>query len=374
MNNKILTENVLKIIWDCNNLLNKYNNDYFKSNHELIIENAEKIHRAFCGSWIGYHSSVYYKDFEMPPAGAFWDKEWGPDHFGHTEGDWVEYRRDIIVKESMLDVDEHYEEKIRELSTEADTVFEENHDTLLAIVDTLLLENETNPLIRLKDKISKIPGRIPMREYANALGASGQHMTRDQRALSAGAQIAVPQHITVQAFELSSVSIFESLQELVTCCNRIFKYMELNEMIEHSNAIENRIFIGHGRSSVWRDLKDFLTDRLHLNHEEFNRITPAGIHTTERLQEMLSRSSFAFLVLTAEDQDAEGMLHARQNVIHEVGLFQGKLGFRKAIVLLEDGCEEFSNIHGLGQIRFPSNNISAKFEEIRQVLEREGII
>jgi len=62
------------------------------------------------------------------------------------------------------------------------------------------------------------------------------------------------------------------------------------------------------------------------------------------------------------------------NVIHEVGLFQGRLGFERAIVLLEEGCEEFSNIQGLGQIRFPKNNISAIFESVREVLEREKII
>ena len=39
------------------------------------------------------------------------------------------------------------------------------------------------------------------------------------------------------------------------------------------------------------------------------------------------------------------------NVIHEVGLFQGRLGANKAIILLEDGCEEFSNIQGL--VRMP---------------------
>jgi hypothetical protein len=32
----------------------------------------------------------------------------------------------------------------------------------------------------------------------------------------------------------------------------------------------------------------------------------------------------------------------------------GRLGFERAIILLEDGCQEFSNIHGLGQIRFPN--------------------
>jgi predicted nucleotide-binding protein len=70
----------------------------------------------------------------------------------------------------------------------------------------------------------------------------------------------------------------------------------------------------------------------------------------------------------------DGRLNARMNVVHEAGLFQGKLGFTRALILLEDGCEEFSNIHGLGQIRFPKGNIKAAFEDIRQVLEREGII
>lgn len=62
------------------------------------------------------------------------------------------------------------------------------------------------------------------------------------------------------------------------------------------------------------------------------------------------------------------------NVIHEVGLFQGRLGFEKPIILLEEGCDEFSNVTGLGQIRFPAGAIGTKFEEIRRVLERESII
>jgi hypothetical protein len=32
------------------------------------------------------------------------------------------------------------------------------------------------------------------------------------------------------------------------------------------------------------------------------------------------------------------------------------------------------NLHGLDQIRFPKNQISSRFEEIRQVLEREGLL
>jgi predicted nucleotide-binding protein len=100
----------------------------------------------------------------------------------------------------------------------------------------------------------------------------------------------------------------------------------------------------------------------------------AGVTTTARLSELLEAAAMAFLVMTSEDEQADGKMRARENVVHEVGLFQGRLGFTRAIVLLEDGCEEFSNIHGLGQIRFPKGNISATFEDIRALLEREGLI
>ena len=89
---------------------------------------------------------------------------------------------------------------------------------------------------------------------------------------------------------------------------------------------------------------------------------------------MLDGASIAFLVMTGEDEQIDNRLHARMNVVHEAGLFQGRLGFTRAIVLLEEGCEEFSNIHGLGHISFPKGEIRAAFEEIRRVLEREGIL
>jgi predicted nucleotide-binding protein len=108
--------------------------------------------------------------------------------------------------------------------------------------------------------------------------------------------------------------------------------------------------------------------------DEFNSVPVAGIPTTTRLSELLDAAAFAFLVMTGEDEQLDGKIRARENVVHEAGLFQGRLGFDRAIVLLEEGCEEFSNIHGLGQIRFPKGNISAKFDDIRAVLVREGLI
>jgi DNA polymerase III delta prime subunit len=135
-----------------------------------------------------------------------------------------------------------------------------------------------------------------------------------------------------------------------------------------------KIFIGHGRSSDWRDLKDFIGERLGLEWIEFNRDPVAGISTTDRLGTMLEQASFAFVVMSAEDEHTDGRKHARENVVHELGLFQGRLGFRRAIILLEEGCAEFSNIHGLTHISYPRGNLRFVFEELRRVLEREGVI
>ena len=179
-------------------------------------------------------------------------------------------------------------------------------------------------------------------------------------------------------FELNTITgrIYNRVGQFI----RITEAEVLEEMQNENQTLSNRsragakVFIGHGRSLLWRDLKDFISDRLHLPYDEFNREPTAGKSTKERLEEMLNDCCFAFLIMTAEDEHSDNTLHARENVIHEIGLFQGRLGFSKAIVLLEEGCTEFSNIHGLTQIRFPLGNIMAKSEELRRVLERESAL
>lgn len=100
---------------------------------------------------------------------------------------------------------------------------------------------------------------------------------------------------------------------------------------------------------------------------------PGGrITNIARLSEMLDAAAVALLVMTAEDEHASGKMQAPMNVVHEAGLFQGRLGFTKAIVLLEEGCEEFSNIQGLGQVHFPKGNIKAAFEESASCLSARG--
>jgi hypothetical protein len=166
----------------------------------------------------------------------------------------------------------------------------------------------------------------------------------------------------------------EDLRKRISHLQRIIEGLEKLPFVAQTPSLGKRIFIGHGRSPLWRELKDFIAERLNLPWDEFNREVVAGYTTSERLQTMMEQAGFAFLIMTAEEEGADTQLRARPNVIHEVGLFQGYLGLNRAIVLLEDGCAEFSNIIGLSQIRFPTGDISARFEEVRRVLEREGVL
>jgi predicted nucleotide-binding protein len=131
------------------------------------------------------------------------------------------------------------------------------------------------------------------------------------------------------------------------------------------------VFIGHGGSALWRDLKDHLAEKHGYRVEAYEVGARAGHTIRDILADMLGKSSFACLVLTAEDEMADGTKRARQNVIHETGLFQGRLGFSRAIVLLEEGAEEFSNIYGIQQIRFAKGNIKETFGEVLATLRRE---
>jgi predicted nucleotide-binding protein len=131
------------------------------------------------------------------------------------------------------------------------------------------------------------------------------------------------------------------------------------------------IFIGHGRSIQWRNLKDHLTDKQGYKVIAYETGERAGHTIRDILQELLIRGSFALLVLTAEDEMSTGQVRARQNVIHELGLFQGKLGFPRAIAVVEEGVEMLSNLDGVQQIRFGKDNIAETYGDVIAVLRRE---
>jgi predicted nucleotide-binding protein len=134
-----------------------------------------------------------------------------------------------------------------------------------------------------------------------------------------------------------------------------------------------KVFIGHGRSQLWARVQLFLQDDLKLNTVTFESESRTSETIVNILEEFLNESSFAILIMTAEDETSDGKIRARQNVIHEAGLFQGRLGFDKVVILKQTETEDFSNIAGLQYIPFSKDNIDQCFYELQRKLKKSGM-
>lgn len=342
---------------------------------DRLEDKAITVGKAWSGSWLGHQSRIYYQNLQTPPPGARFSKIEGLTRhsiFQETVGKWVEYDYDTLHQAIYHLADNPNLEPLEKLANKAHHTFKDKREELISLLSMALEERDDSFLLRLKKEAEEIK-ILSSSDFVNYYTPSGQFISRDTVALEQGLQ--TPPHIAVlchiKAIRFSAISCENLAKVAKQAASHLVKQ---ERFARRKQEIGTNVFIGHGRSPAWRDLKDLIQDRLGLPWDEFNRVPVAGITNIARLSEMLNDAAIAFLVMTAEDEQVDGKMRARENVVHEAGLFQGKLGFTKAIVLLEEGCEEFSNIQGLGQIHFPQGNIKAVFEEIRRVLEREGLI
>lgn len=335
------------------------------------MEAGQSISESWSGSFCGYHSELYFRDFERPPLGSRFSPEWGGVR-GLPTGWNTRLPNEVKAKmQSLADTElEPLETKTAELLKPLMELHEELVSELLPLHNVVGLEKQKE----LLERIENFKWGVSRGNYIKD-NTPTQFGTRDSEAINQG--IKLPAHIFYEAVAAECCSRCAAAEEFLKLSQRLLRTLITSSVIA-TNPVGNtrkgkKIFIGHGRSLLWLKLRIFLSEKLHLECDEFNEESPAGIPTVTRLQTMLDDAQFAFLVMTSEDLHADGTTHTRENVVHEAGLFQGRLGFGRAIILLEYGCTEFSNIHGLGQIRFPKDDIDTVFEKIREVLKREGV-
>ena len=339
-----------------------------------IREVCNQAKRSWSGSSLGYHATIYFDGITPKPAGVNFSSEWGiEDNWpvnsvdpGWQNMDFQDVIDELVARAGSPNIDD-IEDALKHLGDE----FLELKDRALSIFTVLRRGQQDAFLDRKFEQIESLKWANRATIARTLIG--GPSWSRDSLAVSQGHRVAP--HQSLLAVDLSATVLDNGLESLEKAVRATALHLERIEQGQRKmTATGKTVFIGHGHSKEWHVLKDFLGERLHLKAEEFNSSSVAGIATPTRLEEMLDQAAFAFLILTAEDEQPDGTIRARENVVHEAGLFQGRLGFRKAIILLEDGCAAFSNIDGLCQIRFPKSNVRATFEEIRRVLEREGLV
>ena len=189
----------------------------------------------------------------------------------------------------------------------------------------------------------------------------------------------------------TSLDAFNEKISMISNCSLTKRYLgiitALKDSIEDNTIVleqetesfnenkEHCIFIGHGHSNLWKEVALYLRDELNLSCVNyFEKESHTGQFIGDALRTFQNETTFAIIVMTAEDETKDNTMRTRQNVIHETGFFQGKLGFEKVAILKQDGVETFSNIDGLQYIPFSENNINQTFYQLQKMLKREGII
>ena len=347
MTSKIVTE-LVEIAENCFNALEEMRQPDRRASLKSLERASAELGAAWSESNLGYHAQVY--TFNLGPKMAEFNPEWGLMDMWPTRQ----------PHDSWFIVDDG--------SVEAEIASRAGNPDLMALRDELSTfrkrldaqrEHALSALTAAKSADEFVSRQIKQVEKieARTLNQCIQSLlrvppfSRDGEAITQGARPAVHQAtIAIPKISFEIEELFERLERICRDCARHLGRTPIEGIKSSSGAT---IFVGHGRDNQWLELQSLLEKKLGLRVIHFNHEAVAGVSTKERLQQMVEAADFAFIVMTAEDELADGTISARDNVIHEVGLFQSALGFERAAAMLEDGCVEFSNIAGLGQIRFP---------------------
>jgi hypothetical protein len=154
----------------------------------------------------------------------------------------------------------------------------------------------------------------------------------------------------------------EQVERLQRDINQAFEIRANSAWGGHEKkAASRRVFISHGGSTSWREVQAFIEKDLKLDSLELAQEANLGRTIPEKLREGAARCDSAVIVMTAEDVTASGEVRARENVIHEVGFFQGSYGPGRVCLLYEEGTNIPTNMQGLVYSAFPAGQVSACF-------------
>lgn len=163
----------------------------------------------------------------------------------------------------------------------------------------------------------------------------------------------------------------QDIEPLINNLDFILELQSNSRIGENKLEVERKrkIFISHGRSVEWYKVQAYIEKDLNIPSLELAQEPNLGRTVLQKLNEEAEKCSVAVIVMTGDDLAADGEIRARENVMHEIGFFQGKYGLSNVILLHEAGVNIPSNIHGLVYIGFPKDTIEATFGALMRELK-----
>jgi hypothetical protein len=350
----------------------------FEARLERLQDAVGDIAKSWSGSVLGRHSLIYLDELRPAGPGEAFDSEWGLEggaFVNRTRGAWKEYTFDQVrnAVHERAEVTEAQLDKMMESANEAHNLFLRHKATLDGVFRALLGTDQDEHVAAFQKELAAFkPGPNP-KDFAEAMLPRGG-ASRDSAAVFAGRK--VPPHLHVLANVQYVHGKFLTCANFATRVGAALEYLRTKYALAGTTTLKGAaaIFIGHGRSNEYLKLARFIDNRLGLKAIYYESEAAAGQTTQERIDELKSTAGFAFLVFTCEDRQEGGAVRTRQNVVQEYGTMEAHLGREKAIILREDGCEIPSNDTNVTYIPFPGGHLDYAFEQVREVLEKAGLI
>ncbi|MGV9676186.1 PfkB family carbohydrate kinase [Nocardia sp. NPDC003482] len=135
-------------------------------------------------------------------------------------------------------------------------------------------------------------------------------------------------------------------------------------------GVRRRVLIVHDENPQWQEVRKFIETRCGIPTEHLGPSDFAADRLAETVDGPVSRCGFAVCLLSAKNS-ARGSRQPDQMIVHQVGILQGRYGFGRVALLVEYGCDLFTNLSGLIRLGFPAGRVEAKFVELQRMLLRE---
>ena len=211
--------------------------EYKSKEVDALVEAATSISKSWSGSWLGYHSRIYYQNFQTPPPGAAFSQEWGfMNSFNMgSRGDWREYGFEDVVSLIYQKAGNPSIDEALALAQKAEEAFDDAKTSVLSVVHARYDLDKDKFLAGLVEKIehSRI---LDASDFIAYVMPKGQIISRDMIAIEKGSL--TPPHMHVLAQTHAATFPFHACRDLKKLIIKLASHIK---NLEGNAAREERI-------------------------------------------------------------------------------------------------------------------------------------
>ncbi len=191
-------------------------------NCAAVSKATERVATSWSGSSMGYHSELYYRNFEHPPLGAEFSPEWGGIHglpagWQKRSSDEVKVHIEKLASVSIADVEKETEKAV--------SAAKELHSEIVTEISGLHAYPGLEQEKKLLNDLEKFKWGITINEFMDA-NLPKTYMSRDSEAVYQGVKVSAHLYYAGVAFEKNSKCL--AIQGFFKIAMRLLRQIELN--------------------------------------------------------------------------------------------------------------------------------------------------